>query len=98
MSGWPSPHDLQLLTDRFRCHCYEGHEGESCDSINKVKEDDTGWREEEEDEQERKRTEWEDEQDEHWEGQDSAALVNVCSRTQMVLMILLYFLILTRGV
>lgn len=63
-----------------------------------MKEDDTGWREEEEEEQERKRTEWEDEQDEKCQGEESAASVNVCSRPRMVLMILLYFLVLKRGV
>uniref|UniRef100_A0A8C6SQZ5 Hyaluronidase n=1 Tax=Neogobius melanostomus TaxID=47308 RepID=A0A8C6SQZ5_9GOBI len=42
VSGWPSQHDLQLLRDRFKCHCYEGHEGDACDSINIVKEDDSG--------------------------------------------------------
>ncbi|XP_034033236.1 hyaluronidase-4 isoform X2 [Thalassophryne amazonica] len=58
--GWHSHHELQWLTDRFRCHCYEGHEGERCDSINEVTEDDRQWGEEEE--QERRRSEWEDEQ------------------------------------
>uniref|UniRef100_A0A3B3VW05 Hyaluronidase n=1 Tax=Poecilia latipinna TaxID=48699 RepID=A0A3B3VW05_9TELE len=46
VSGWPSQNDLQQLTNRFRCHCYEGHEGHRCDSLNKVKEDDELRREE----------------------------------------------------
>uniref|UniRef100_A0A667YNU9 Hyaluronidase n=1 Tax=Myripristis murdjan TaxID=586833 RepID=A0A667YNU9_9TELE len=37
VSGWHSQHELQLLAERFRCHCYEGHAGEKCDSLNKVK-------------------------------------------------------------
>ncbi|KAK6309218.1 hypothetical protein J4Q44_G00206810 [Coregonus suidteri] len=35
VSGWHSQHELQLLAERFRCHCYEGHAGEKCDSLNK---------------------------------------------------------------
>lgn len=91
VTGWHSQHDLQLLTERFRCHCYEGHEGEQCDSINKVKEDDETWREkeEEEDEQERRRTEWEDEQDEQLEGGESEAPTSSCSLHLMLLMLLL---------
>uniref|UniRef100_A0A3B5BC66 Hyaluronidase n=1 Tax=Stegastes partitus TaxID=144197 RepID=A0A3B5BC66_9TELE len=58
VTGWHSQHELQLLTERFRCHCYEGHEGESCDSINKVREDEGPWKKEK-DEQEKKRTMWE---------------------------------------
>lgn len=91
VTGWHSQHDLQLLAERFRCHCYEGHEGETCDSINKVKEDDGPWRdgEEEEDEQERKRTEWEDEQDERSEAVESAAPRSRFSLHLMALMLLL---------
>uniref|UniRef100_A0A3Q3QVB6 Hyaluronidase n=1 Tax=Monopterus albus TaxID=43700 RepID=A0A3Q3QVB6_MONAL len=37
VTGWHLQHELQLLTERFRCHCYEGHEGKNCDSINKRK-------------------------------------------------------------
>lgn len=33
VTGVHSQHDLQLLTERFRCHCYEGYEGERCDQI-----------------------------------------------------------------
>ncbi|KAE8296664.1 Hyaluronidase-4 [Larimichthys crocea] len=90
VTGWHSQHELQLLTERFRCHCYEGHVGESCDSINKVREDDGPWREkEEEDEQERRRTEWEDEQGERWEGGESVAPMNSYSINLMLLMLLL---------
>lgn len=89
VTGWHSQHDLQLLTERFRCHCYEGHEGERCDSINKVREDDGPWREEGEDEQERRRTEWEEEQDEGKEGGESEAPMTGYSLHLMLLMLLL---------
>lgn len=89
VTGWHSQHELQLLTERFRCHCYEGHEGERCDSINKVREDDGPWRDEEEDEQERRRTQWEDEQGERWEGGESAAPLTGCSLHLMLLTLLL---------
>uniref|UniRef100_A0A4W5QUC1 Hyaluronidase n=1 Tax=Hucho hucho TaxID=62062 RepID=A0A4W5QUC1_9TELE len=39
VTGWHSQHELQLLAERFRCHCYEGHIGEKCDSLNKVVEE-----------------------------------------------------------
>ncbi|KAM9807673.1 uncharacterized protein hyal4 [Neosynchiropus ocellatus] len=64
--GWHSPHELQQMTERFRCHCYEGHEGEHCHSINSVKEDDEQ-ENEEDNEQDKRRTEWEDEQGEIWD-------------------------------
>ncbi|XP_029010311.1 hyaluronidase-4 [Betta splendens] len=83
VSGWTSPHELQLLTERFRCHCYEGHEGPRCDSVNEVKEEDGG-REEEEKERERKRTEWEDEQREG----ESAASSHGCSLPLLLVLIL----------
>lgn len=77
VSGWPSPTELRLLSERFRCHCYEGYGGERCDSINEVREDDGPWVEREEEqeqeeeqeveEQERRRTEWEAEQAERWQ-------------------------------
>ncbi|XP_033935735.1 hyaluronidase-4-like [Pseudochaenichthys georgianus] len=91
VTGWHSQHELQLLTKRFRCHCYEGHEGERCDSINIVREDDVPRREEEEEdeEKERKRTEWEDEQGERWEGGENEAPPNTCSLHLMVLMLLM---------
>lgn len=90
VNGWHSQHELQLLTERFRCHCYEGHVGESCDSINIVREDDGPWREkEEEDEQERRRTAWEDEQGERWEGGESEAPSTGYSVHLMLLMLLL---------
>lgn len=91
VTGWHSQHELQLLTDRFRCHCYEGHEGERCDSINKVREDDSPWRgeEEEEEEQERRRTEWEDEQGERWEQEQSVASLTRYSPHLVLLMLLL---------
>ncbi|XP_044050031.1 hyaluronidase-4 isoform X2 [Siniperca chuatsi] len=89
VTGWHSQHELQLLTERFRCHCYEGHEGESCDSINKVREDDGPWRKEEKDEQERRRAEWEDEQDIQEEGGESEATLTGYSLHLMLLMLLL---------
>ncbi|XP_075945804.1 hyaluronidase-4 [Anarhichas minor] len=90
VTGWHSQHELQLLAERFRCHCYEGHEGERCDSINKVREDDGPWGGgEEEDEQERRRTEWEDEQGEQWEGGQSEAPLTGCSFHLLLLMLLL---------
>ncbi|KAM3622272.1 uncharacterized protein V6R79_022382 [Siganus canaliculatus] len=90
VTGWHSQHELQLLTERFRCHCYEGHEGERCDSINEVREDDDGpWGEDEEDEQEKRRTAWEDEQGERCEGTESLALALRCSHHLMALMLLL---------
>lgn len=94
VTGWPSLHELQLLTEKFRCHCYEGHEGERCDSINKVKEDD-GEREEEEKEKERKRTEWENEQGKQCEGRESTAPSNGCSLGLMMVVLLLNLLVKT---
>ncbi|XP_035812929.1 hyaluronidase-4 isoform X2 [Amphiprion ocellaris] len=88
VTGWHSQHELQLLTERFRCHCYEGHEGESCDSINKVREDERPWKEEK-DEQERKRTAWEDEQGEMCEGTENVAPATVCRHHLLLLMLLL---------
>lgn len=38
--GQHSQQDLQLLTDRFQCHCYQGYGGERCDSLDKDKETD----------------------------------------------------------
>lgn len=33
VTGWHSKHELQQLAKRFYCHCYEGYEGERCDSV-----------------------------------------------------------------
>lgn len=33
VTGKHSQKELQLLNKRFQCHCYEGYEGEHCDSI-----------------------------------------------------------------
>ncbi|XP_031135619.1 hyaluronidase-4 [Sander lucioperca] len=90
VTGWHSQHELQLLTERFRCHCYEGHEGERCDSINIVKEDDGPRRDEDEDEQKKLRKAWEDEQRgrEGREGESEAPL-NSSSLHLMLLMLLL---------
>ncbi|XP_029379713.1 hyaluronidase-4 [Echeneis naucrates] len=90
VSGWPSQRELQLLNERFRCHCYEGHEGESCDSINSVKEDDGPWsRGEDDDEQEKRRTEWEVEQDERWEtGENSAPPIRLGLHTMLLMLLL----------
>ncbi|XP_041852114.1 hyaluronidase-4 [Melanotaenia boesemani] len=92
VTGWPLQYELQLLTQRFRCHCYEGHEGDSCDSINKVREDDKLWRTNEEDERERRRTEWEDEQSGQYESRESAAMSTSCSHHMILFMIMLDFL------
>lgn len=43
--GEHSQQDYQLLKERFQCHCYQGYEGERCDSPDKDK--DTGQGEEE---------------------------------------------------
>uniref|UniRef100_A0A673NP05 Hyaluronidase n=1 Tax=Sinocyclocheilus rhinocerous TaxID=307959 RepID=A0A673NP05_9TELE len=32
--GQQTKNERQMLADRFRCHCYQGYEGERCDSIN----------------------------------------------------------------
>uniref|UniRef100_A0A3Q2XSE3 Hyaluronidase n=1 Tax=Hippocampus comes TaxID=109280 RepID=A0A3Q2XSE3_HIPCM len=32
-AGHHSPQALNMLAERFRCHCYEGHLGERCDSF-----------------------------------------------------------------
>lgn len=39
VSGDPSPQELRLLARRFRCHCYEGHDGERCDRTHTARED-----------------------------------------------------------
>lgn len=92
VSGWPSQYDLQQLTERFRCHCFEGHEGDRCDSLNKVKEDDD-LRRQENNEQERKRTEWEDEQGSSWERRESCALPVSCTHYQILLLLYFSFLL-----
>ncbi|XP_017569146.1 hyaluronidase-4 [Pygocentrus nattereri] len=38
VTGWHSQHELQLLAKRFRCHCYQGYEGERCDSTEPTQE------------------------------------------------------------
>lgn len=81
VTGWHSQHDLQLLVERFGCHCYEGHAGERCDSLNeveiegggegegrRVEGEEEGWTEEEE-------TEWnevEGKEEEKIEGKTSS--------------------------
>nr|XP_061812978.1 hyaluronidase-4-like [Nerophis lumbriciformis] len=94
VSGWHSPRDLQLLGEEFRCHCYEGHQGERCDSANKVREDDDGppGGGENDNEKERRRTEWEDEQEGRAEEGRSSALPTLgLSGLLMLLMLLLNF-------
>ncbi|XP_047205182.1 hyaluronidase-4 [Girardinichthys multiradiatus] len=92
VSGWSSQYDLQELTERFICHCYEGHEGDTCNNINKVKEDDD-LRREERNEQERKRTEWEDEQGGLWESRESSALPVCCTQCQILCLLYLNILL-----
>ncbi|KAM9377086.1 hyaluronidase-4 [Pholidichthys leucotaenia] len=96
VSGWHSQRDLQLLKEQFRCHCYEGHEGETCDSINKVREDDRKLREED-DEQERRRAEWEEEQEEWWTRQENMAPPRSCSCQLMVAMLLMTAIMMETG-
>ncbi|XP_077424839.1 hyaluronidase-4 [Vanacampus margaritifer] len=65
VSGRHSPADLQQLGEHFRCHCYEGYQGERCDSANEVREDDGDDDDGDGDvidENEQRRSEWEDEQ------------------------------------
>ncbi|XP_004556327.1 hyaluronidase-4 [Maylandia zebra] len=93
VNGWHSPHEQQLLMERFRCHCYEGHNGENCDSINKVREDKGPWEEEEEyEDHDKKRTKWEDEQDEQQEAGESAA-APTCVSHHLTLLLLLNLLL-----
>lgn len=33
VTGWHSQQELHLLAKRFRCHCYQGYQGDHCDSI-----------------------------------------------------------------
>ncbi|XP_067091514.1 hyaluronidase-4 [Osmerus mordax] len=66
VTGWHSQHELQLLAERFRCHCYEGHSGERCDSLNEVVVEEGGADQEEEEETWRKEEEenkWTDEEE-----------------------------------
>ena len=98
VAGWQSQHERRLLAERFRCHCYEGHEGDACDSTNILREDDGQWgeeggEEEEEDEQERRRTEWEDEQGEQSEGGENAAPPTGGSRRCVLLLLLMLMLL-----
>ncbi|XP_051978476.1 hyaluronidase-4-like isoform X2 [Xyrauchen texanus] len=37
VTGWHSQRELQLLAERFRCHCYLGYEGDRCKSIEPIK-------------------------------------------------------------
>ncbi|CAL8360374.1 unnamed protein product [Lota lota] len=77
-TGSPSSHDLTLLAKRFRCHCYQGHAGARCESLNLLQEEqeeqeEQPWpgqegqeeqqeQEEEEEQEERRRLDWEAEQ------------------------------------
>lgn len=91
VTGWPSQWELQFLRRRFRCHCYEGHEGERCNSINEVREDGGPWMEEDEDdEQEWQR--WENEQDKQCEG---GATLTGYKQDLVVLVLLLNWLLTT---
>ncbi|XP_055049241.2 hyaluronidase-4 [Misgurnus anguillicaudatus] len=36
VTGGPSQRDLNMLTKRFRCHCYQGYQSDRCDSIEPV--------------------------------------------------------------
>lgn len=94
VTGWHSQRELTLLTERFHCRCYEGHEGERCDSINKVREDEGPWGGEEE-EEERRRTEWEGEQGERWERGESVAPWTRSSLRLVLLTLLLNLLLVT---
>ena len=70
-TGSPSLHDRSLLAKRFRCHCYQGHAGAHCDSLNLLDEEEEGGQEEGQEEEggeqgvteeERRRLDWEAEQ------------------------------------
>ena len=64
-TGSPSSHDLALLAKRFRCHCYEGHAGPRCHSLNLLDQEEEQEEREgelEEQEEERRRLDWEAEQ------------------------------------
>lgn len=94
VSGWPSQQERRLLARRFRCHCYEGHEGERCDSVNEVREDAAD--EDAEDEDEQVRRKWEEEQEDPWgRGHSGAALAG--SRPGVVALALLLHLLTTAG-
>ncbi|XP_019737362.1 hyaluronidase-4 [Hippocampus comes] len=62
VSGHHSPQALNMLAERFRCHCYEGHLGERCDSANEVLEEVDVDDEDDGGDEARRRSEWEDEQ------------------------------------
>lgn len=94
MTGWPSQWELQLLPRRFRCHCYEGHEGERCDSINEVREDGGPWMEKDEDD-EQEWQQWENKQDKQCEGGRSGATLTGYKQDLVVLVLLLNWFLTT---
>ncbi|KAM4601697.1 hyaluronidase-4-like [Polymixia lowei] len=85
VSGWHSQHELQTLAERFRCHCYEGHSGEKCDSLNKVVEVDPDWEEKKE---EKWRSDWEEEQGDEWDNEENLA-TQPAGRPRLILLLLL---------
>lgn len=97
VSGGPSQQELRLLPRRFRCHCYEGHEGERCDSVNEVREDDGPWAEEAEDQDEQQRRRWEEEQDEG-KGRSCSGAVSTGPGLELVALALLLLHLLTTTV
>lgn len=48
ISGLHSQHELQQLAERFHCHCYEGYEGEHCNSTEPTQRADDDGKEKEE--------------------------------------------------
>ncbi|KTG47686.1 hypothetical protein cypCar_00001845 [Cyprinus carpio] len=54
--GQQTKNERQMLADRFRCHCYQGYEGERCDSIEPEEtEEDNMIKEDVEEEEEKKK-------------------------------------------
>lgn len=82
VTGWHSQQDLHLLTERFRCHCYQGYRGDRCDSIeSEEKEEDNMIKENVEEVRE-------EEQEEHKDTSNAAAHLEKA----LILSLLLIFL------
>ncbi|XP_056272871.1 hyaluronidase-4 [Pseudoliparis swirei] len=95
VSGRHSRRELRLLAERFRCHCYEGHEGERCDGANEVREEGGGGAGQEEKEEERRRKAWEEERGERWEAGESEAAPTGRGGVLMLLGLLLNLTVVT---
>jgi len=95
VSGRHSRRELRLLAERFRCHCYEGHEGERCDGANEEREEGGGGAGQEEKEEERRRKAWEEERGERWEAGESEAAPTGRGGVLMLLALLLNLTVVT---